>query len=177
MGRQTVPIQKNWPKGKKWTATILVSFFTFISPVASTMVAPALDDIAEEYNITSSIEKILVMSIFLLAYAGQCTKFPVPSWGFVSIDSHFSFSVGPFLWGPLSEVFGRVCVLQAANLIYLLFNTVCGFAKTKQQMMAFRFLSGIGGSAPQAVSQSFLRITSVHVELMLSFLDRGWSSQ
>lgn len=59
--------------------------------------------------------------------------------------------VGPFLWGPLSEVFGRVRVLQVANLIYLLFNTVCGFAQTKEQMMAFRFLSGIGGSAPQAV--------------------------
>ncbi|KEF52091.1 uncharacterized protein A1O9_11717 [Exophiala aquamarina CBS 119918] len=124
---------KNWPKSKKWTATLLVSCFTFISPVASTMVAPALGDIADEYHITSSIEKILVMSIFLLAYA-----------------------VGPFLWGPLSEVFGRVRVLQAANIIYLLFNTVCGFAQTKQQMMAFRFLSGIGGSAPQAIGGGVL---------------------
>lgn len=61
---------KNWPKSKKWTATILVSCFTFISPVASTMVAPALDDIADQFNITTSVEKILVMSIFLLAYAG-----------------------------------------------------------------------------------------------------------
>lgn len=42
--------------------------------------------------------------------------------------------------------------MQGANLIFLIFNTACGFAKTKQQMMAFRFLSGIGGSAPQAVS-------------------------
>lgn len=34
------------------------------------MVAPALDDIADQFNITTSVEKILVMSIFLLAYAG-----------------------------------------------------------------------------------------------------------
>ena len=61
-----------------------------------------------------------------------------------------------FLWGPLSEVYGRVKVLKGANLIFLVFNTACGFAQTKQQMMAFRFVSGIGGSAPQAVS------TSVH---------------
>ena len=54
--------------------------------------------------------------------------------------------------GPLSEVFGRVRVIQGANMIFLIFNTVCGFAQTKQQMMAFRFLAGIGGSAPQAVS-------------------------
>lgn len=42
--------------------------------------------------------------------------------------------------------------MQGANLIFLLFNTVCGFARNKHQMMAFRFLAGIGGSAPQAVS-------------------------
>ena len=44
-------------------------------------------------------------------------------------------------------------MLQLANLIYLLFNTVCGFAETKEQLLAFRFLSGLGGSAPQAVSR------------------------
>jgi hypothetical protein len=49
-----------------------------------------------------------------------------------------AFAIGPFVWGPMSEAFGRVRVMQCANLIFLLFNTVCGFAKTKQQMMAFR---------------------------------------
>jgi MFS family permease len=92
------------------------------------MVAPALDTIATEFKITTGFEKALVMSIFLLAYA-----------------------IGPFLLGPLSEIFGRVVVLQSANMVFLLFNTVCGFAKSKEQMMAFRFLSGLGGSAPQAV--------------------------
>jgi MFS family permease len=92
------------------------------------MVAPSLDTIATEFNIISGFEKALVMSIFLLAYA-----------------------VGPFILGPLSEIYGRVVVLQSANGVFLLFNTVCGFARSKEQMMAFRFLSGLGGSAPQAV--------------------------
>lgn len=118
----------NWSKGKKWTAILLVSSFTFISPVSSTMIAPSLDVIGDEFNIESEIEKAFVMSIFLLAYA-----------------------IGPFVLGPLSEIFGRVVILQASNLLYLVFNTVCGFAQTKQQMLAFRFLSGLGGSAPQAV--------------------------
>lgn len=120
----------NWPRHRKWTSVVLVAAFAFIAPMASTIVAPALDDIAVEFNIVQgSTEAFLVMSIFLLAFA-----------------------IGPFLWGPLSEVFGRVRVMQGANLIFLLFNTVCGFARTKEQMMAFRFLSGIGGSAAQAVS-------------------------
>lgn len=119
----------NWPKHKKWTSVVLIAAYAFIAPMASTIVTPALDQIAIEFQIQqNSVESFLVMSIFLLAFA-----------------------VGPFLWGPLSEVFGRVQVMQGANLIFLLFNTVCGFAKTKEQMMAFRLLSGIGGSAPQAV--------------------------
>jgi multidrug resistance protein len=123
----------NWPKHRRWASTLLIAMFAFIAPMASTMVAPALDTIADDFDIQSDIEKFLVMSIFLLAFA-----------------------IGPFVWGPMSEVFGRVRVMQCANLIFLLFNTLCGFAKTKQQMMAFRFLSGIGGSAPQAIGGGIL---------------------
>lgn len=123
----------NWPRYRRWASTILVAMFAFIAPMASTMVAPALDIISEEFNIKSDIEQFLIMSIFLLAFA-----------------------IGPFIWGPMSEVLSRMQVLQIANLIFLLFNTVCGFAKTKQQMMAFRFLSGISGSAPQAIGGGIL---------------------
>ncbi|RSL69002.1 hypothetical protein CEP54_002574 [Fusarium duplospermum] len=123
----------NWTKHKKWLSTILVSCFTFISPVSSTMLAPALPDLADEFDIESDFETYLIMSIFLLAYA-----------------------IGPFLLAPLSEMYGRVVVLQSANMVYLIFNTVCGFAQTKNQILVFRFLSGIGGSAPQALGGGVL---------------------
>lgn len=119
----------NWSQSRKWVATLLVSCFTFISPFSSTMVTPALDNIGLELGVTGGFMKALIMSIFLLGYAQ-----------------------GPFVLAPLSEMYGRVKVLQYANLIYLIFNTACGFATTRDQMLAFRFLSGIGGSAPQAVS-------------------------
>jgi MFS family permease len=57
--------------------------------------------------------------------------------------------------GPFSEINGRVIVLQLANLFYLAFNLGCGFAKTKGQLIAFRFLAGLGGSAPLAVCEVF----------------------
>lgn len=94
------------------------------------MVTPALEIIGQEYGIPSGLSQALVMSIFLLGFAQ-----------------------GPFVLAPLSEIYGRVSVLQYANLIYLGFNTACPFAQTKSQLYAFRFLSGIGGSAPQAVSR------------------------
>lgn len=119
---------KNWPIRRKWAACLVVSSFTFISPVSSSMVAPALTSISKDLGVTAEIESALMLSIFVLAYA-----------------------VGPLILGPLSEVYGRVIVLQLANGFYLAWNLGCGFAQTKGQMMAFRFLSGLGGSAPLAI--------------------------
>jgi multidrug resistance protein len=124
---------KNWSKKKKWGITLVVSSFTLISPVSSTMVAPALNAIAREFHITNVLESQLTLSIFVLAYA-----------------------VGPLVIGPLSEVYGRVPVLQLSNLFYLVFNTACGASQSKRQMAAFRFLSGLGGSAPLALGGGVL---------------------
>ncbi|KAI7783945.1 major facilitator superfamily transporter [Diaporthe eres] len=124
---------KTWETGQKWAAVFVVSTFTLISPVSSTMTAPALGSIASELNITNEFEKQLSLSIFVLAYA-----------------------IGPLLLGPLSELYGRVIVLQLANLFYLFFNLGCGLCHTKVQLIVFRFLAGFGGSAPLAIGGGVL---------------------
>lgn len=65
-------------------------------------------------------------------------------------------AIGPLFLGPLSEVYGRVIVLQLANLFFLVFNLVCGFAQTTTQLIVFRLLAGLGGSAPMAVGGGVL---------------------
>ncbi|KAK7900359.1 hypothetical protein LTR67_004105 [Exophiala xenobiotica] len=124
---------KNWTYRKKWAATLIVSSFTFISPVSSSMVAPALNKIGQDLGVDSDIERSLMLSIFVLAYA-----------------------IGPLFLGPLSEIYGRVIVLQLSNLFFLAFNIGCGFAQSKGQLIAFRFLSGLGGSAPLALGGGVL---------------------
>ncbi|KAI9725592.1 MAG: hypothetical protein M1828_003080 [Chrysothrix sp. TS-e1954] len=119
---------KNWSLKRKWIALLVVSTFTFMSPVASTAIAPALDQLSRDLHITGSIQSQLVFSIFMLA-----------------------FGFGPLFLGPLSEVYGRVIVLQLGNAFFLAFSLACGFAQTKGQMLAFRFISGLGGCAPQAI--------------------------
>ena len=59
----------NWPIVWRWTSTVLVAMFAFIAPMASTMVAPALPEIADEFDIESKFQEFLVMSVFLLAFA------------------------------------------------------------------------------------------------------------
>lgn len=86
------------------------------------MTAPALQRIASDLHITSSFERNMTLSVFVLAYA-----------------------FGPFLIGPLSEIHGRAKVLQLCNLVFLAFNLGCGFAKNAGQLIAFRFLAGLGG--------------------------------
>jgi hypothetical protein len=119
---------KNWSMKRKWAATFIISSFTFVSPVSSSMISPALGVISKDFGITNTVEAQLTLSIFVLAYA-----------------------IGPLFLGPLSEIYGRVLVLQLSNLFYLAWNLGCGFAQNSSQLMAFRFLSGLGGSAPLAI--------------------------
>lgn len=97
------------------------------------MVAPALSAIGTEFNITNEVILSLTLSIFVLAYA-----------------------VGPLFLGPISEIVGRVKVLQISNLLYLFFNLGCGLAQSTTQLIIFRFLAGLGGSAPLALGGGVL---------------------
>ncbi|KAI0072848.1 MFS polyamine transporter [Panus rudis PR-1116 ss-1] len=124
---------RNWTLRRKWAAALAVSSFTFISPVSSSMVAPAVEQIAQEFHITNGTKLSMTVSVFVLAYA-----------------------VGPLFLSPLSEVYGRSRVLQLANLFFLVWNLACSFAQNDAQLIAFRFLSGIGGSAPLSVGGGVL---------------------
>jgi MFS family permease len=96
-------------------------------------VSPALPQIARDFHISSSVEQSLVLSIFTLGY-----------------------SFGPFVLSPTSEIYGRVHVIQIANLFYIVWNFACGFAQSKVQLLVFRLLAGIGGSATLGVGGGVL---------------------
>jgi hypothetical protein len=122
----------NWPRARKWSITIVVSLSVFLMPLSSAIVAPELSTIRKELDMNSSLESVLVLSTFVLTY-----------------------SLGPLLLGPLSELFGRVAVLHSGNSFYLVFNLVCGFARNKGDLLAFRLLSGFGGAAGLVVSSIY----------------------
>ena len=90
--------------------------------------APALGAISKQFNITSEVELQITLSIFVLAYA-----------------------FGPLVLSPLSEIYGRVLILQLSNFVYIAFNLGCGFSQSTQQLIIFRLLAGLGGSSPLTV--------------------------
>ena len=95
--------------------------------------APALESIGSDLQITSAAERQLVLSIFLLAYA-----------------------IGPFVMSPCSEVWGRVPVIRCGNTVFILFTSLCGIATSQGQIIAFRFLAGLGGSASVGMGSGVL---------------------
>ncbi|KAG1741322.1 multidrug resistance protein 4 [Suillus lakei] len=118
---------RNWSPAKKWTTTTILALYTFVTPLASSIMAPGLPDIAIKFNITDPTITALTLSIFLL-----------------------SFAIGPLFAAPLSEVYGRLWVLHLANLFFLVFNLGCAFSRNTTSFMVFRFLAGFVGSTPIA---------------------------
>lgn len=94
--------------------------------------SPALTIIGHELQM-SDIESVMALSVYLLASA-----------------------FGPLLIGPLSEVYGRQPVLHASSIWFLIWNIVCGFANSKELLVAARFLAGFGASAIYALSSGVL---------------------
>lgn len=122
----------DWPTGRKWMVTDVLSATGFIRIMVSTIMAPALTTIASELNMNST-ESAMSLSIYLLATA-----------------------FGPLFIGPLSEIYGRKVILHASNVWFLVWNVVCGFATTKGTLIAARFFAGFGASAIYALAGGVL---------------------
>ncbi|VVT58596.1 uncharacterized protein SAPINGB_P006288 [Magnusiomyces paraingens] len=119
---------RNWPKKKKWVTTIIVAVYTFISPLASSIIAPAVTNMSENLHVTKDIEKSLTVSIFVLAWA-----------------------ICPLFVAPLSEVFGRRVVLNIAIVLMTIFNMACALSQNIAQLLVFRFLAGCAGAPPLSI--------------------------
>lgn len=62
------------------------------------------------------------------------------------------FCVGPLLWGPLSEAYGRKYPMLVAFVAYTLFQIGCALAPNTAAILIFRLLGGMFASSPLVVS-------------------------
>ncbi|CAG8974348.1 hypothetical protein HYALB_00006196 [Hymenoscyphus albidus] len=122
----------NWSQKLKWGVTIAVSGTGFVRIMVSTMLAPAIDTIANELSM-STTESFMSLSVYLLATA-----------------------FGPLVIGPLSEIHGRSHIFHMTNVWFLVWNLVCGFANSKGLLIAARLLAGFGASAVYSLAYGVL---------------------
>ena len=89
----------NWSNKKKWSNVAIISSITFLTPLASSMVAPATPLIMEEFNTTNTTVASFIVSIYVLGYA-----------------------LGPLFLAPCSEVWGRLPVYHVCNFMFVVWT-------------------------------------------------------
>ncbi|KAI1176528.1 major facilitator superfamily domain-containing protein [Nemania sp. FL0916] len=115
---------KSWPTGRKWRIMSIVSWLSLVSPLASSILAPATPLLDAEFNNHSQILSTFAVSFFILGYV-----------------------VGSLIAAPLSERYGRKIVLDIATALFVVWQLGCALAPNITTLLIFRIFAGLAGSA------------------------------
>ncbi|KAJ6156121.1 hypothetical protein N7497_005006 [Penicillium chrysogenum] len=117
----------NWRTGRKFLVLTAGVMQVMNSTIGSSICSNAIPQIAEEFNINNETTLVLPISIFLIGYI-----------------------LGPLLWGPSSEYFGRKPPLLIAFVLFMIFTLACAVADSYASLLVFRLFNGMVASAPIA---------------------------
>ncbi|KAK3392450.1 major facilitator superfamily domain-containing protein, partial [Sordaria brevicollis] len=118
----------NWSSGKKSAILFTAVMLILNSSMGSALPSNAIPFIVEEWKIESEQETVLPISIYLIGYV-----------------------MGPILWAPLSEQYGRRKLSIGTFSMFALFTLACALAPHWISFIIFRLFSGIFASAPIAL--------------------------
>ncbi|KAL6794143.1 major facilitator superfamily domain-containing protein [Trichoderma afarasin] len=114
----------NWPTHKKVLTTALYGLVTMTATWASSAYSAGTQQVAKEFHVGTQVAT-LGTTLFL-----------------------FGFGVGPLLWAPLSEVYGRRIAVMAPMFVAICFSFATATAKDLQTIMLTRFWGAFFSSAP-----------------------------
>ena len=113
-----------FPMWKKWTLTILVAIATLAVAFVSSAYTGGVSQIIEEFGASQEVVTLGV-SLFVLGFA-----------------------IGPLLWAPLSELFGRQVLFFGTYGVLTAFNAGAAGSQNIQTLVILRFFAGAFGSSP-----------------------------
>lgn len=58
------------------------------------------------------------------------------------------YAIGPLIFAPLSEIYGRSQIYHIGNIFYTLFSVGCALAPNIPALLIFRLLAGFVGGVP-----------------------------
>ncbi|KAL6799747.1 major facilitator superfamily domain-containing protein [Trichoderma sp. SZMC 28012] len=114
----------NWPTHKKILTTVLYGLVTMSATWASSSYSVGTDQVAKEFHISTQVAT-LGTTLYLIG-----------------------FGIGPLLWAPLSEVYGRRVPVLTPMFVAICFTFATATAKDVQTIMLTRFWGGFCASAP-----------------------------
>lgn len=124
---------RNWSAKDRRILMLLMSIVATISPMASSLCAPGIEDTMVDLHEPSRVLGSLMITIFVLGYA-----------------------VGPLFLAPLSEMYGRYPVVVISTWFFIAWLLGCGFAPSMSSLIVMRFLAGVGGSAIITISPAIV---------------------
>ncbi|KAH8429433.1 MFS transporter [Aspergillus melleus] len=118
---------QNMPYWKKWVLTMTLSSMTMWITFASSVFSTATVVTAKEFNVST---EVMTLGTSLVV---------------------FGFALGPLMWSPLSELYGRRLPLFFGYAVFAIFQIPVAVAQNLQTIMICRFLMGVFGCSPLAV--------------------------
>lgn len=112
----------------KWSIAFLVAIATLAVALVSSAYSGGVVEVITFFKISEEVA-LLGVSLFVIGFA-----------------------VGPLIWAPLSEVYGRRNILIVSALGLTAFTAGTAGAQNVQTLIILRFFAGSFGSAPMAVS-------------------------
>lgn len=113
-----------FPAWKKWSLTLLVAFATLAVAFVSSAYTGGVRQILMQFNVSQEVVTLGV-SLYVLGFA-----------------------VGPLLWAPLSELFGRQVLFLITYGALTAFSAGAAGAQNIQTLLILRFFAGAFGSSP-----------------------------
>lgn len=118
----------NFSAKRKWFITSLASTLVLAVTLTSSAYSSSAKEIISEFNSSDEVFA-LGISLFVLGFA-----------------------VGPSLWAPLSELYGRRILLITTNGFVVAFVAGCAGCHNMESLLVFRFLAGTFGASPMTNS-------------------------
>jgi MFS family permease len=113
----------NFSKGRKWAIAILQSLSTFAVTFASSVYVGGIEGIKQCFDVSGEVAT-LGLSLFVLGFA-----------------------VGPLIWAPLSELYGRRSIFVISYTAYTAFNVAAACAPNITALLVLRFFASAFGSS------------------------------
>ncbi|KAI0849055.1 MFS general substrate transporter [Daldinia vernicosa] len=118
---------KNWSKAYKWYCTMVVAATCFVVAFSSSVVTPDIAGVAKEFNVSDEVA-LLSITLFVVG-----------------------FGVGPMIFAPLSEIYGRRIIYGTTLLVAVVFIIPGAVAKNIETLLVARAIDGIAFSAPMTL--------------------------
>ena len=113
----------NSSKGRKWVTVVLQSLSTFAVTFASSVYASGIEGVMQRFDVSEEVAT-LGLSLFVLGFA-----------------------LGPLIWAPLSELYGRKSIFVVSYTAYTAFSVAATCAPNVSALLILRFFASAFGSS------------------------------